>query len=115
MTQVIRPEQTLTERWEATYTRFPWSSRDRLHTTARLNFPHHVIVGSSGKGATVEEARIDCLVMLAAGYISVEPSDEDENGSPTPEIRDETLEFMAKTVRAEQRRRRAAKKKAAAT
>lgn len=110
--QTIRPEQTLTERWEATYTRFPWSYPGRFHTTARIHMPHPTVVGSSGMGTTVEEARLDGLVMLAAGYISVEPLDEDKDENPIHGIRDETLDFLAKTVRAEQRRRRLLRKAA---
>lgn len=96
--QVIRPEQTLTERWEVTYTRAPWSSRAKRHTTARIHIPHPLIVASGGRGETVEEARIDALVLAAAGYI-------DAADEYTP-ISDETLDLISRVVRREKARRR---------
>lgn len=98
----INPSQTLTENWEVTFTRAPGYGNHRC----RINFHHPVIIGSSGSGISVEGARIDALVRVAAGYIGYASGGDWK-------ISDDALEYMAKTVSAERRRRRKLDKSAA--
>lgn len=91
----INPSQTLFENWEVTFTRAPGYGTHRC----RIGFHHPVVIGSSGHGTSIEEARIDALVRVATGYVEA-------GGDENWRVSDDALEYMAKTVSAERRRRR---------
>jgi hypothetical protein len=99
MDDQLRPEQTLTEVWEASYTRLPWSASSKLHHRSRVSIPNRVIYGVGGQGTTVEEARIDLVLRLAASIVSAQDVVDDVV------VRDETLDLLLKVAKAEKRRR----------
>lgn len=51
----LQPDQTLIETWTVTYTRAPRYGKHE----ARLSWPHEITWLVTGRGDTVEEARLD--------------------------------------------------------
>lgn len=93
----LRPEQTLTETWEAVITRAPWWTRHERHHRCRVALPRSTQYATSGCGRTVDEARVDALLHTAAALVG----NEDEHVDP------DTLRSLARAVRRAQRRQRA--------
>lgn len=94
----INPEQELHEWWWVKFTRAPKYGDHLCH----IYISHPIVVTSSGKGNNIEQARIDALIKLAAGYIALKSRHDDDSDW---EVSDQTLEYIEKQVNAEKKRR----------
>lgn len=93
--QHLKQGQELREPWEVTYTRPHLFRRDgRPCVVARLNWPHHVSYGLSGEGNTIEEARLDLVLKLAAAVADHEAGDPEST-----RVQEDTLRRLGNTAR----------------
>jgi hypothetical protein len=97
----LHPNQTLVEMWSITYTRRPHFGKHEARGDLIIA---GTSVACSGEGDSIDAAKLDLLVRLAANYVLVDGERAAEGMLPM--LSDESLKSASKLIAREIRRRR---------